>query len=355
MSVYRPSDKSFFQCHTGRGLLGICFVDHWFPEGEYVRQTGMKRGFDWDVVVACYAFRKNAWGQFQEAVRRIPRENQERPIPELRKILEWQLNSQSVSRDNCRTLLKGYTQEEVTPLVDVLMERMAANALYKELLELSQEYPGTSLTCSDYPLEHLGGFAATEEDVISARLEKILKMDWRKAEPLISLFGPHQDWLDHISQGKPFQWSIPSGHHQVFTLKHTGHHVWVKIGFKFETTDDSTDFANALKIGYAVSKEEPEQTNRIHATLETSGIIQLHMKEKLLTTLRGGYKANNKDMVVMDYLIWNDKWFLLIDGKETGRGPILDPVRKECFYWPFIHISGTKGECRLLEVKTLGN
>ncbi len=89
-------------------------------------------------------------------------------------------------------------------------------------------------------------------------------------------------------------------------------------------------------------------------TIQADGIAMLTLCGERLTYVYAGHKANNRDPITVDMIVYNDKWFMLMNDKEVARGPIPYPIKKESPYLPFVHFSGIKGEVEKFEVRTLG-
>ena len=141
--------------------------------------------------------------------------------------------------------------------------------------------------------------------------------------------------------------SIPQG----------AHNTWIRMVVRYDDADDKeTSIAKAVKLGFMVSREEKDyDIQRVSVGMQTDGITPLKVYMKNVTYLYAGYKANDKDWITVDYILFQDQWFCLINGKEIARGPVINPVKKECIYFPFVHFCGIQGEVKTLEIRTLEN
>lgn len=356
ITVYKAATRTTVKYSTGKGMLGVELNDFWIPQSEYVKASGMKNAFDWDVVLACRSAQKDELHMLDEALARVLKESLNAyPLPELEQILNWNEDPASITREGCQTALKAYRQGDLTPLSRNLGRRMIANGFYKEFIELSRSYPGIVAGDTEYALAEFAGLQHSEDALLSARVDEIEKLDWQKAKKVHSE-NEHtpQSWLDAGNAGNPFDFSVASAHYNVIVSREAAHNDWIHMVLRYDDADDeATTFAKAVKPGFVVSKDEKDNKARIHVTMQTDGTVVLNLHDRRLTYFYAGYKANNKQWITVDLIVYHDQWFYLINGKELARGPITNPVRKDCMYIPYIHFSGVQGEVKTLELRTL--
>jgi hypothetical protein len=357
IAVYRPSTRTTTHYQTGKGLIGIAMRDEWYSHVPYVKASGMKLPTDQDVVTAAWGLQHDRLHVVDEALDRLPKHSRRfSPVPELQQSLAWNENSQSISRVTPTNALQRFDQSALTPFVRHLGRRLLANAFYGEFISLAHAHPDIVAGDTEFSLDELQKLQPSEDNVLSQDVDDIRTLGWRR----LKLFSLQNDnapmqWLPNILLRQPYEFSIPSAHYEVVVPTRAAHDTWIHLVLRFDDTDDhETRFANAVKIGFVASKDQPDGgKSRIYATMQTDGIVALTAYGKKLTYFYAGYKANEKNWITVDLIAYQNQWFYLINNKEMARGPILHPVEQKCVYIPYIHFCGIQGEVRTLEIRTL--